>query len=87
MRLPRAPFRLSLLVNLALLAMRVGFLDGHVSPGHRVNPLSRRTVARRNEFMDAHLQSDISLRDLAAVASLRLPHKPAKVCSGSPTTT
>jgi AraC family transcriptional regulator len=54
----------------ALLAMRVAFLDGHVSPGHRVSPLSRRTLARIYEFIDAQLQSDISLRDLAAVAKM-----------------
>ncbi|MBB4273549.1 helix-turn-helix transcriptional regulator [Rhizobium mongolense] len=54
----------------ALLAMRVAFLDGHVSSVHRLSPLNRRTLGRVDAFIDAQLQSDISLRDLAAVANM-----------------
>ncbi|KKX32942.1 AraC family transcriptional regulator [Rhizobium sp. LC145] len=54
----------------ALLAMRIAALDGNAPSTNRPAPLSRPTLVRVGEFIDAHLQGDISLRDLAAAANM-----------------
>ena len=57
-----------------LAALRVsalaGSLEGRMSPVLRHAPLHRRTLARVNDFIEAHMDGDISLSDLAALADM-----------------
>jgi AraC family transcriptional regulator len=54
----------------ALVSLRVAALNRVHLPTARHGSLSRRTVARVRDYIDAHMKSDISLTELAAVAGM-----------------
>ncbi|MER9306636.1 AraC family transcriptional regulator [Mesorhizobium sp. M0496] len=54
----------------ALVSLRVAMLAGKQLPAPRYGRLSRRTFARIREYIEARINSDISLRELAAVAEM-----------------
>lgn len=54
----------------ALAAMRMVSFDIKPKPVSRHAPLNRRQLERVNEFIEAHMDADISLTDLAALANM-----------------
>lgn len=54
----------------ALVSLRVAMLAGNQLPVVRYGRLSRRTFTRIREYIDARINSDISLSELAAVAEM-----------------
>jgi len=49
----------------ALILLRIAAMAGKVPPASRAGSLSGKTLARLNDYIDAHLGDDISLTDLA----------------------
>jgi AraC family transcriptional regulator len=56
----------------ALASLRIAALNGEHRPTAGCGHLSRRTLSRVRDYVDAHLTSDISLSDLAAVAGMAI---------------